>query len=180
VRLPHKLDKEGRVTHTQILTLLNHSLISYLSPPSSLITCWVVPHRDWAIFSPSQWLVGEHWGPAELQLEPQLMVPHLGPAINTSRDRLLCSLLHFAHYTHQHNTTLLPIQRIHCEDVLVEVYRRLPELGDLANRPLVSLASLLWGQCDRAETGKRNVVAGHYLDRNPPGLCWRCSNQKWL
>ncbi|KAA1122819.1 hypothetical protein PGTUg99_004142 [Puccinia graminis f. sp. tritici] len=35
--------------------------------------------RDWAIFSPNQRLAGEFWGPAELQVDPQLIAPHLAP-----------------------------------------------------------------------------------------------------
>ncbi|KAA1078573.1 hypothetical protein PGT21_020241 [Puccinia graminis f. sp. tritici] len=35
--------------------------------------------RDWAIFNPNQRLAGEFRGPAEPQLDPQLIAPHLAP-----------------------------------------------------------------------------------------------------
>ncbi|KAA1072965.1 hypothetical protein PGT21_033836 [Puccinia graminis f. sp. tritici] len=64
--------------------------------------------RDWAIFSPNQWLAGEFWGPAEPQLDPQLIAPHLTPGYKPKSIAAVAetgySLLGVFLTTHPHDT----------------------------------------------------------------------------
>ncbi|KAA1108675.1 hypothetical protein PGT21_020709 [Puccinia graminis f. sp. tritici] len=64
--------------------------------------------RDWAIFSPNQRLAGEFRGPAEPQLDPQLIAPHLAPSYKPKAIAAMAetsySLLGVFLTTHPHNT----------------------------------------------------------------------------
>ncbi|KAA1116058.1 hypothetical protein PGTUg99_033968 [Puccinia graminis f. sp. tritici] len=67
--------------------------------------------RDWAIFSPNQRLEGEFWGPAEPQVDPQLIAPHLAPGYKSKAIAALAetgySILTVFLTTHNNMTTTM-------------------------------------------------------------------------